>query len=50
MILFGLLVDRERIGHERLIFGTVREDNWLVLAEPFGRGVDGGLASSIRTR
>ena len=51
VVLHDLLVDREGVGHERLIFGTVREDDWFVLAEPFdcdGDGVLGGHVPSLR--
>ena len=43
VVLHDLLVDREGVGQERLILGTVGEDDWLLLAEPLGRDGDGGL-------
>ena len=47
VVLHDLLVDREGVGQERLIFGTVREDDWFVPAEPRGRDVDGGLDGHV---
>ena len=42
VVLHDLLVDRKGVGHERLILGTVREDNWLALAEPVCGDCNGG--------
>eukprot|EP00966_Prymnesium_polylepis_P215368 4987832-Prymnesium_polylepis.1 len=47
VVLHDLLVDREGVGHERLIPGTVGEDDWLVLAEPVCGDCDGGLGGHV---
>ena len=47
VVFHDLLVDCKGVGQERLIFGTVREDDWFVLAEPFDCDGDGGLGGHV---